>query len=360
MNMIKANKHIEIVSSTKSGFSSMSQVSRDAALAVLAKRYTDVRVTLIDNLSDLEALVARQPDLIFLGMKFIPVNPALGLSDSGKIWIAEYLDEHGIAYTGSGHMAHELELNKPLAKQRALDAGLNTSLFYVARQNQSLNEADIPLPYPVFIKPTSRGGGLGIDSDSVAYNFEQLRSKVNSIATKLQSDSLIEKYLSGREFSVAILKSEHLDEFSVMPIELIAPPDEHGVRILSGKVKSSDTESFVEVTDKIIKAKVSALAINIFQTLGGRDYGRIDIRLDAAGTPHFLEANLIPSLINCYGNFPKACLLNMGMGYESMILSIVGLGLTRNLKVDEGALEPITASHTILPSFETSLEPAAA
>lgn len=355
MCMTKVNKYIEIVSSTGSGLSSMSRKSRDAVFAVLAKHYVRVGVTIVNNLSDLEALVARKPDLVFLGMKFVPADHALDLLDPGKIWITDYLEEHGIAYTGSNQMAHELERNKPLAKQRVLDSGLNTSKFYVARQNQPQSKENATLTFPLFVKPTSRGGGQGIDNDSVANNFSELKSKVLSIATDLQSDSLVEEYLPGREFSVAILKDEHSSQFSVMPIELIAPPNKHGLRILSNQVKSSDTERFIEVTDEIIKAKVAALAINVFHALGARDYGRIDIRLDKIGTPQFLEANLIPSLIDGYGNFPKACLLNIGMDFEPMILSIVRLGLARNVDMRGDEFEQ---NGLIVPTLETAFEPA--
>jgi len=335
MVVFMINKHIEIVCSTEIVLSSMSRESRDAILAVLSQHYDNVGITIVNNLSDLEALVERKPDLVFLGMKFIPVNPLLGLQDPDKIWINQYLGEHEIVCTGSNYLAHELELNKPLAKQCAIDAGLNTSQFYVSKQNQLQTIEDITLTFPLFIKPTNRGGGLGVDINSMVHNFEQLQSKVRSITTDFQSDSLIEEYLPGREFSVAILKDEHSAEFSVMPIELVAEADEQGMRLLSGEVKSSNTEVVLEVTNKAIRSKVCALAMNVFHALGARDYGRIDIRLDESGTPQFLEANLIPSLISGYGSFPKACVLNIDMDYEPMILSIVRLALTRELRVDQ-------------------------
>src|SRR6185503_701270 len=102
-----------------------------------------------------------------------------------------------------------------------------------------------PLVFPLFIKPTDLGGGEGIDSSSVVHNFDELKLRVQSIAADLHSDSLVEEYLPGREFSVAILKSQHSTEFSVMPIELIAPADNRGQRILSREVKAADTEKFV-------------------------------------------------------------------------------------------------------------------
>ena len=123
-----------------------------------------------------------------------------------------------------------------------------------------------------------------------------------------------------------------------MPIELVATPDDNGVRMLSKQVKHNNEEQVSEITDENIKQKVTTLAINAFKALGARDYGRIDIRLDKHGTPHFLEANLIPSLISGYGSFPKACLLNMGLSYEDMMLHITRLGLVRNLDACGGTI----------------------
>ena len=351
--MIKMNKHIEIVRCATKGLSSMSQPSGEAIFTILTKHYASVRITVVNNLSDLEAIVARNPDLVFLGMEFIPVNPTLGLRDPNKVSVAEYLDKHGIAYTGSGQAAHELERNKPLAKQHILDAGLKTASFCIIKQNQLPVSHDISLTFPLFIKPTNRGGGTGVDSDSLAYNFEQLLSKVHSVATNLKSDSLIEEYLPGREFSVAILKDQHSTEFSVMPIELIAPLDKKHARILSGKVKSANAEQAIEITDKVIKSKVTRFALDVFYALDARDYGRIDIRLDKHGVPHFLEANLIPSLISDYGSFPKACVLNIGLGYESMIMRITQLGLARNVDNTEEALELSPTINTVFASLET-------
>lgn len=345
---MKINKHIEIVCTTETGLSSMSRRSRDAILAVLNRKYTKTGISIVNNISDLEALVASKPDLVFLGMKFIPMHPNLGFQDPNKIWISQYLDEHNIAYTGSTQQAHELELNKPLAKQRALDSGLKTSPFYVAKQNQPLHKQSIPLEFPLFIKPTDRGGGMGIDSNSVVYDFEALQTKVQSITKHCQSDSLIEEYLPGREFSVAILKNQHSPGFSVMTIEKVASPDKNGRRVLSQHVKSSDSVRDKIVTDKIIKAKISALALDVFYALGARDYGRIDVRLDKRGNPQFLEANLIPSLISGYGSFPKACVLNMNLDYESMILNIVDLALARAMSADE----KVPHLHRVYPSFK--------
>jgi len=156
-----------------------------------------------------------------------------------------------------------------------------------------------------------------------------LITKISSIARKNKADSLVEQYLTGREFSVAVIRTENSDELTAMPIELVTQPDENGISILSRSVKSGNDETVLEVTDVDVRAKVSSLAIDAFRALGARDYGRIDIRMDGHGVPHFLEANLIPSLIENYGSFPKACMLNDNLDYEPMILRIVHLAAAR-------------------------------
>jgi D-alanine-D-alanine ligase len=332
---MKINKHIEIVSSTELELSSMGEVSRDSAKRALEKYYSKVDVTIINSLADLESLVARRPDLVFLGMKYLPVNPELGWQDPEKIWLSDYLEQHEIAYTGSNQAASTLERNKHLAKQLVLDAGLRTSPFFLAKQGQTITSTEITLKYPLFVKPSNRGGGLGIDSKSIVHDFDQLLSKVNSAASELESDSIIEEYLPGREFSVAILRNENTDTFATMSLELIAPADKTGARILSGEVKSLNTERFTGVEDPTVQSKISTLALGVFHALGARDYGRIDIRLDSNGNAHFLEANLLPSLMDGYGSFPKACWLNNQIDYDSMLLAIVSMAMPRSVPATE-------------------------
>ncbi len=348
--MPKINKHIEIVSSTQSVLSSMSKESRDEIYTVLSRHYSRVGITIINNLTDLQALVALRPDLVFLGMKFIPLGDDLRGDD--RIWLSDHLESEGISHTGSNSSAHELELNKHLSKQRMNDSGVMTSPSFIYRQNES-TITSTRLTFPLFVKPNDRGGGLGIDANSVAYDIASMNSKIEYISSKLDSDSLVEEYLPGREFSVAVLKDEHSDEFSVMPIELVAPTDAQGHSMLSGKVKMSNVEQVHEVTDKTLRGEVCTLALEAFHALGARDYGRIDIRVDGAGVPHFLEANLLPSLIGGYGSFPKSCKLNLGLPHEAMVVRIANLGLAHGSSDTADSFEQALRS-SFLPQLKLS------
>src|SRR5665213_1495475 len=120
--MQKIQKHIEIVRSTTLALSSLSQESCDAIFAVLSRNFADVGVSIVNDVFDLEQLVSKQPDLAFMGLKYLP-------GKTSPIWISDYLEKHGIAHTGSGQPAIEFELNKPLAKQQVQDAGIQTAAF---------------------------------------------------------------------------------------------------------------------------------------------------------------------------------------------------------------------------------------
>ena len=67
------------------------------------------------------------------------------------------------------------------------------------------------------------------------------------------------------------------------------------------------------------------LSKKAFTALEGKSFGRIDIKMDSIGRPHFIEANLMPGLKKGY--FYRCCLLNLKINYEEMILKIVKNGL---------------------------------
>jgi D-alanine-D-alanine ligase len=89
-----------------------------------------------------------------------------------------------------------------------------------------------------------------------------------------KSRTLVEHYLSGKEFSVSILENKSKNILMVMPIEIVANKNIKGHRILDYDAKIENLEELYVVTDK----KISLLAINSFITLGGKTMGMIDIK----------------------------------------------------------------------------------
>lgn len=345
----KTQKHIEIVRSSNAWLSSMSEKSCAALYSLLTEHYTTVGVSTVNTVSDLEQVVIKQPDLVFMGMKYVP-----GALPGQKVWVSEYLEQHHITHTGSPKNAIELEQNKSLAKQRVAAAGIKTAQHVVVKSGETFTAANSTLRFPLFVKPTDLGGGVGVDTHSVVHDQKELDAKLVSLAAKYNTDALVEEFLSGREYSVAVLRDEFSEDLVAMPLELVAGPDVNGYRILSHELKSAPLETPVfPVTDVVVREALIELAVQVFIAIGARDYGRIDIRMDKTGTPHFLEANLIPCLIRGSGNFPKACVMNLNMDYEAMILRIVRLGLAR-------AEEPVEEVDDVVATFGSIIAPAIA
>jgi D-alanine-D-alanine ligase len=357
--MVKSNKHIEIVRSSKTSLISMGKKSCDMIRGVLEQYYEQVGVTVANDTSDLEALVAKQPDLVFLGTKRVLVGDNPDEASAAKVWVSAYLDEQGVNYSGSTAGAIELDFDKPAAKRLIEAAGLATTAYFVTRPGQYHAADELPFDFPLFIKPPNGGGGAGIGADSVARDFTAFEQKVRSIADNFHSPALAETYLPGREFSVAILETAHSEKLLAMPVELITEQNQQGDRILGKSIKNADTERVIAVPNGPMRQAIVELATGAYEVLGARDYGRIDIRLDESGTPHFLEANLVPGLSHhdFISYFTRACWASQAMDYEAMILYIVELGLTRVLNIEQSLPGLSVVANTLLPPLTVALKP---
>ncbi len=307
----------------------MSLNSRAEIKAILEKKYYDVCITEVNSTEDLDKLIARKPDLVFLGMKFAPVSSN---AVTGSDWSSQRLTEAGIPYTGSSQAASMLEYDKLLAKEKVSGLGLATAASLLLKQGEIYDKQEITLDYPIFIKPVVGGGSTGINDGSLVHNFDELEQQVRWLMGSFRSDALLESYLPGREFSVGVLQKIGSPDFHLLPIEIVAPLNKFGSRFLSSQIKRTEPHQTLEITDKQLKSSISTFALRIFKALGGQDYGRIDIRMDDNGLAHFLEANLQPSLLNNYGNLPRASLMNIGLTHDQLIFQIAELGLAKNIE----------------------------
>lgn len=321
------NKSIEIVITDMDGLRLMSKITYNKIHKILLRYYANVRITKITNEIDLQELVKRCPDLVFSSLKCIQFEQE-GLSTPKKIWLSEYLDAANIKYTGSSKEALELDLDKSKAKKTIQNAKLNTSLFFTAIPGTFNRSEDLPIAFPLFIKPLSQGGGKGIDANSIVHDFKSYQKKIADIYTKTNTAALVERYLNGREFTVGIIGNDYAS-LTVMPIEVIPVENVDKQKVRGSIEKEADTDTLLSVDDKQIHKSVSMLAENAFKALGARGFGRIDIRMDTQNVPYFLEANLVPGLRKNYGDLPRSCKINKVMTYKALILKIVDLGLTR-------------------------------
>jgi len=322
---IKINKSIEIVIVPNLGEINSHQdnvgiiLEEKKVLKILSKRYENVLITEINSEEDLESLVKRKPDLVFSGVKYFSFN-------NKNIWLNDYLEIFEIPYIASSKAALDNESDKNKAKKIMQKNNIKTADFFITNPGEYLKESSIPIKFPLFIKPVTGGDSRGVDKNSLVFNFEDFTTKVLDIKINQNSPSLVETYLSGKEYSVGIFEDGIDGSLRAMPIEIIVKKNIDGHCILDFDVKKNDEESVILVSDIVVFDKLSKLAIDSFKALGGKSLGRIDIKMNHLGVPYFIEANLMPGLRKGY--FYRSCVLNLDMNYDDMILSIANTGLS--------------------------------
>ena len=321
----KINKSIEIVTVPKPADMTTNQknvgivLDEELIQEILAKHYETVTITEINSHGDLDRMVTRNPDLVFSGVKYFDFF--------GKtLWLNDYLDLFGIPYIASNKKALDSESDKSRAKAIMLKAGIATAHYFTARHGEYTTEASIPLSFPLFVKPVTGGDSRGVDANSVIWDFAGFSAKVAEIENLQQSSSLVETYLSGKEYSVGVFEDIATGTLTAMPIEITIEENRNGNRILDFDIKKNDAEKVIAVTDPVVHEQLSDMAKAAFKALDGKSFGRIDVMMSHNGVPHFIEANLMPGLRKGY--FYRACKLNLNMNYEQMILKIADSGLS--------------------------------
>jgi len=252
------------------------------------------------NLRALESqLAVCRPDVVF--------NLFEGLADrpETEFAVARLLEQLQIPFTGSPSQALRLALNKHLAKRRLHAAGLPTPWFCVVRQPPPEGAA---VPWPVIVKPARRDASEGIDQGSVVTTPAALARRVAELLEHYGPPVLIEQFLPGREFTVALLETPELVPLPITEVQFtisaaIPWP------ILSYAAKWHPDSPEYEAMDMLkgvplspaISQSLVTLATQAYRVLGCRDYGRIDLRMTQSGEPMILEVNANPDMC------PTAC-----------------------------------------------------
>jgi D-alanine-D-alanine ligase len=208
---------------------------------------------------------------------------------------AALLEDLEIPYVGSDPFATAAATDKSIAKRLWRQAGLPTAPFVVARRVEDCKifSQRPPVQYPLFIKPVAGRGSSGIDSGSVVHSYAQLVRGVEQRIKTIGQPVLIEKFLQGREITIGILGNENARVLS--PLEIVY---RDGDTTLTYEKKALDDDTFLcpAPLDGTQTRLMQELALRAYQSLGMRDYGRIDTILTADG-PFLLEANAFAGLM---------------------------------------------------------------
>jgi D-alanine-D-alanine ligase len=185
------------------------------------------------------------------------------------------------------------------------------------------------LRYPAIAKPSREDASLGIGANGVFKDRSELKAGIYNLHKVYGQPILIEEFIDGREFNLSLLQMGNRIE--VLPISEICfddlPPD--APRITSYDAKwLVDSPSFIG-TPSVCPAeleedtaeKLRGIARKVFSLLGGKDYGRVDFRLDASNRPFVLEYNPNPD-ISPESGFIRS-LTASGRSYDDFLRSLL-------------------------------------
>lgn len=247
-------------------------------------------------------------------------NIAEGLYGLGReALVPSILDAYGIPYTFSDPLVLSLTLHKAMAKRVARDLGVPTAPFCVISSTKELDSVE--LPYPLFLKPVAEGTGKGITDRSKVDCPDELREKTAELLYRYRQPVLVERYLSGREFTVGILGTgPEARAIGVMEISLKEGAQAHAYSYWN-KEKSEEFVEYSLVSGS--KAQEAAeVALKVWRGIGCRDAGRVDLREDESGRVNFLEVNPLAGLNPLHSDLPILCSL-VGISYLELIGSIL-------------------------------------
>jgi D-alanine-D-alanine ligase len=227
-----------------------------------------------------------------------------------------------IPYSGSDSATLALALDKGLAKRVVSASGIAVAkgqLFLSIKDKLSKE-----LSFPLIVKPVAEGSSKGVASKSVATNETELREMVHLILTRYKQGALVEEYLPGREFTVALIGEKKPRVLPPMEIVYKKSSDPHPIYSYQLKLDPrGEIENQVPAQiDEALKKDIEAVARGAFMALGCRDFARVDIRLNAQGKACFIECNPLPGLTPRWSDL---CLIteSMNMDYRSLISELI-------------------------------------
>jgi D-alanine-D-alanine ligase len=257
---------------------------------------------------------------------------SFGGDDTQDHNIAGYLELLKRRFTGAGSRGLYLAQDKALAKKIFAFHGIHTPYFATVYRGRTEHSHD--LQFPVIVKPAREDGSIGIQFGAVCNSIKELMERIDYIHAQFDSPALIEEYIEGRELYVGVLGNENPVALPVIELDLSKLP-EGTPKIAGTEVKwEEDTEAYQKTwpmvpddLDEEMVARLNEKAIQAYQALQLRDYGRIDFRVAKDGTLHVLEVNPNPYLLPS-SEFSMAA-KESGRSYDELIGAIVEAALSR-------------------------------
>jgi len=257
--------------------------------------------TFLPNLTSMKEI--KDAEVVFLGLHG-------GQGEDGTI--QALLDMAGVKYTGSGHLASALAMDKDLSKKLFRAAEVNTADWLMAPA--TIEQVEGMLGMPVVVKPSKEGSTVGL---TLVKKREDLLAAIRE-ASKYDDEVMIERFVPGRELTVGVLGTVAL------PVgEIIAKHEiyDYECKYTAGMA----TEEFPAKLSPEAAGRVQQQALAAFKALKLGGCARIDFRLTTEGEFYCLEANTLPGMTEL-SLIPQGAAA-MGISFPELCERIVKLAL---------------------------------
>ncbi len=244
---------------------------------------------------------------------------------------AAVLELLNIPFTGSPAAALMATTDKHLVKLVLQAAGLNTPRSFLYSGGESIDFSH--MQFPVILKPQFQDASIGIDQESVITIPSQLATTLLKFY-ELYGPIVVEEYIDGQEFNLSLMGSAHPEVMPVAEIDFTGFPDDL-FKIVGYRAKwepesieyRQSKRTFPALPADMAK-NMASVATECYRLFGLRDYGRVDLRLDANCKVYILEINANPCLSPDAG-FPAA-VQQSGLDYTAMVEKFVSFVSTRS------------------------------
>jgi D-alanine-D-alanine ligase len=242
------------------------------------------------------------------------------------------LEMAGIPTLGSDALTLSLSLDKAWTNRAVAAVGVPVAPQCVvadADEARKLDLQEVGLDFPLFVKPRWEGSAKGIRASSRVEDRACLVREVARIVRDYAQPALVEAFLPGAEYTLAIVGN---DPPRVLPVLQRALEPE--TRIGAHALRHTGSESVAEpayclpgTLTRSLEAELQRLALLVWRSLECRDFARLDFRLDSADRPLFLEINPLPTFA-VDGTFAIQAEL-AGRGFADFLAEILSYGLRR-------------------------------
>ncbi|SPO57340.1 D-alanine:D-alanine ligase [Pseudomonas sp. JV551A1] len=216
----------------------------------------------------------------------------------------------GIPYTGSGILASALAMDKLRTKQVWQSLGIPTPRHAVLASESDCLQASTELGFPLIVKPAHEGSSIGM----AKVNSAQELVAAWQDAARYDSQVLVEQWIHGPEFTVAVLRGQVLP-----PIALGTP---HVFYDYDAKYIANDTQYRIPCgLDSVKEQELIDLTARACDAIGIEGWGRLDVMQDEQGQFWLLEVNTAPGMTD-HSLVPMAARA-AGLDFQQLVLAIL-------------------------------------